>query len=53
MQDSARHGAGKEPEFFARDTSIKQCYKACLGEPLGEKSHHLMHTDQSKWELWK
>ncbi|MBQ7169261.1 MAG: iron hydrogenase small subunit, partial [Synergistaceae bacterium] len=30
-----------------------QCYKEYLGEPGGEKAHHLLHTDQSTWELWK
>ncbi|MBR0034043.1 MAG: iron hydrogenase small subunit, partial [Synergistaceae bacterium] len=39
--------------FSHENPSIKQCYKEYLGEPLGEKSHHLLHTDQSKWELWK
>ena len=39
--------------FSHENPSIKQCYKEYLGAPLGEKSHHLLHTDQSKWELWK
>ena len=39
--------------FSHENPSIIQCYKEYLGEPLGEKSHHLLHTDQSKWELWK
>lgn len=39
---------------FSHDNpSIIQCYKDYLGAPLSEKSHHLLHTDQSKWELWK
>ncbi len=28
--------------------SIKRLYKEFLGEPLGEKSHHLLHTKYSK-----
>ena len=39
--------------FSHENPSIKQCYAEYLGAPLGEKSHHLLHTDQSKWELWK
>lgn len=39
--------------FSHENPSIIQCYKEYLGEPCGEKSHHLLHTDQSKWELWK
>lgn len=39
--------------FSHENPSIVQCYKEYLGAPLGEKSHHLLHTDQSKWELWK
>ena len=44
---------GMTLRFSHENPSIKQCYKEYLGEPLGEKSHHLLHTDQSKWELWK
>ncbi len=39
--------------FSHENPSIKQCYAEYLGKPLGEKSHHLLHTDQSKWELWR
>lgn len=39
--------------FSHENPSIVQCYKEYLGAPLSEKSHHLLHTDQSKWELWK
>ena len=39
--------------FSHENPSIIQCYKEYLGKPLGEKSHHLLHTDQSTWELWK
>ena len=37
--------------FSHENPSIIQCYDEYLGKPLGEKSHHLLHTDQSKWEL--
>ena len=39
--------------FSHENPSIIQCYKEYLGEPGGEKAHHLLHTDQTKWELWK
>ncbi len=44
---------GMKLRFSHENPSIIQCYKEYLGQPLGEKSHHLLHTDQSKWELWK
>ena len=39
--------------FSHENPSIVQCYKEYLGEPGSEKAHHLLHTDQTKWELWK
>ncbi|MBR2208144.1 MAG: [Synergistaceae bacterium] len=39
--------------FSHENPSIIQCYREFLGKPLGEKSHHLLHTDQVRWELWK
>lgn len=39
--------------FSHENPAIAQCYKDYLGEPGSEKAHHLLHTDQSKWELWK
>ena len=39
--------------FSHENPSIKQCYAEYLGAPLGERAHHLLHTDQSEWELWK
>jgi NADH-quinone oxidoreductase subunit G len=39
--------------FSHENPSIIQCYREFLGKPLGEKSHHLLHTDQMRWELWK
>ena len=44
---------GMKLRFSHENPSIIQCYKEYLGKPLGERSHHLLHTDQSKWELWK
>lgn len=42
-----------EYRFSHENPSITKCYKEFLGQPLGEKAHHLLHTDQSKWELWR
>ncbi len=33
------------------NTSIQRLYKEFLGEPLGEKSHHLLHTHYAKREV--
>ncbi len=37
--------------FSHENPSIIQCYKEYLGEPGGEKAHHLLHTNQAEWEL--
>ena len=43
----------KAPIRFSHENpSIVQCYDDYLGKPLGERSHHLLHTDQARWELW-
>ena len=37
---------------FSHDNPfIKQVYDEYLGKPLSEKAHHLLHTDQSAWDL--
>lgn len=38
--------------FSHENPSIIKCYEDFLGEPLSEKSHELLHTDQRAWELW-
>lgn len=38
--------------FSHENPSIAKCYADFLDHPLSEKSHHLLHTDQNKWELW-
>ncbi|MBR1671468.1 MAG: [Fretibacterium sp.] len=38
--------------FSHENPSIVACYRDYLGKPLGERSHHLLHTDQTRWELW-
>ncbi len=37
--------------FFHENPEIKKCYEEFFGEPLSEKSHHLLHTDHALWEL--
>lgn len=37
--------------FSHENPSVIQCYEDYFGEPLSEKSHHLLHTDQMKWNL--
>ena len=41
-----------ELRFSHENPSIIACYRDYLGKPLGERSHHLLHTDQIRWELW-
>ena len=33
------------------DPDVKALYRDYLGSPLGEKSHHLLHTDHFAWEM--
>ena len=40
-----------ELRFSHENPSIKQCYADFLGEPLGEKAHHLLHTDHHAWKM--
>ena len=38
--------------FSHENPSIKKCYEDFLEKPLSHKSHKLLHTNQSKWELY-
>lgn len=40
-----------EVRFSHENPSVIKCYKEYFKEPMSEKSHKLLHTDQSKWEL--
>lgn len=40
-----------EIRFSHENPSIIKCYQEYFEEPLSQKSHQLLHTDQSKWEL--
>jgi len=37
--------------FSHENPAIKKTYDEFLGKPLGEKSHHLLHTHQADWSL--
>ena len=37
--------------FSHENPAITKTYKEFLEKPLGEKSHHLLHTHQSEWNL--
>lgn len=37
--------------FSHENPSIKQIYADYLGQPLGELSHHLLHTDHHAWKM--
>ncbi|HHW94374.1 MAG TPA: 2Fe-2S iron-sulfur cluster binding domain-containing protein [Mogibacterium sp.] len=37
--------------FSHENPEVIQCYKEYFGEPLSERSHHLLHTDQELWNL--
>ena len=37
--------------FSHENPDVKALYKDYLGAPLGEKSHHLLHTDHNAWQM--
>ena len=37
--------------FSHENPDVRALYAQYLGAPLGEKSHHLLHTDHQGWEL--
>lgn len=37
--------------FSHENPAVLDLYKNYLGSPLGEKAHHLLHTDQKQWKL--
>ncbi len=40
-----------ELRFSHDNPYIQKLYENYLDKPLSEKAHHLLHTDQSKWDL--
>ena len=37
--------------FSHENPDVQALYRDYLGKPLGEKSHHLLHTDHLAWEM--
>ncbi len=37
--------------FSHENPDIQVLYRDYLGQPLGERSHHLLHTDHTAWQL--
>jgi len=42
---------GELLRFSHENPDVKALYKDYLGAPLGEKSHHLLHTDHNAWQM--
>ena len=43
--------AANPVRFSHENTEVQKLYQDYLEKPLGQKSHHLLHTDQTKWSL--
>ena len=43
--------AANPVRFSHENTQVQKLYADYLEKPLGHKSHHLLHTDQTKWTL--
>ena len=43
-----REDEGKKLRKSHENPEVKQIYEEFLGKPLGEKSHHLLHTHYEK-----
>ncbi len=43
--------ANNPVRFSHENVEVQKLYQDYLEKPLGEKSHHLLHTDQTKWSL--
>ena len=42
----------KNPIRFSHENpSVQKLYSEYLMAPLGEKSHHLLHTDHEGWKI--
>ena len=45
-------GSTREALRFSHENpDVQALYRDYLGKPLGEKSHHLLHTDHLAWEM--
>ena len=41
--------AGSEIRFSHENPDVQALYRTYLKKPLGERSHHLLHTDHDGW----
>ena len=48
IQAIYREDEGKKIRKSHENPEVKQIYREFLGQPLGEKSHHLLHTHYEK-----
>ena len=39
--------------FSHENPQVQKLYEEFMGEPLGEKAHHLLHTDHRAWDMPK
>ena len=37
--------------YSHENPDVKMLYERCLDKPLGERSHHLLHTDHHAWDM--
>jgi len=37
--------------YSHENPDVQALYAEFLGKPLGEKSHHLLHTDLTEWSV--
>ena len=42
--------ANADIRFSHENPDIQTLYRAYLKKPLGEKAHHLLHTDHNAWD---
>ena len=41
--------AGSDIRFSHENPDVQALYRSYLKNPLGERSHHLLHTDHDGW----
>jgi len=46
-----RLDAGEKLRYSHENPDVQALYRDYLGKPLGERSHHLLHTDHFAWEM--
>ena len=46
-----QYDADNALRFSHENPEVQALYREYLGEPCGEKAHHLLHTDHTGWEM--